>query len=379
MRCGLSAAPATATSSGPRYSRDMDEFDDAIEEIDEVMRQVDDLTADLAPLLETAKTSNFDLTAYDGMQKRFQRQLTLALRAFQGGNIDVDELEQRWARSIATHYEPAYRMGSAQWPKAGVGATDQQFIKAAARSEIGFVSRFAREVGAGKMSERQIAARLDQYALGLESVKTSGWTRKAPDSTWFAWRLGVTSFHCSDCPTLAAASPFSRDQLPTRPRAGDTSCRSRCKCFLEIVDGPIPPRTVRVVTADPDVTSGRKLGGGVPSAAERARVDDLRARINYHRRRIETAPTESARMGAIQARKQANAELIDYQRARQIRDVPMLDVGEVIGRRQIEPDVIDGLVLRGIDGASLDLVDEAAWKGGVADLLQRIETLGQGG
>jgi hypothetical protein len=154
-----------------------------------------------------------------------------------------------------------------------------------------------------------------------------------------------------------------------------SNCRSRCKCSLVIASTPRAPEVVRVTNQNPEIASGRKLVGRTPSPEERATIDDLRARINYHRRRIETAPSMTAKRTAIMERKQANAELIQYLQAKGIRDVPMLDVSDVISGRQIEADVAQGLALRGLDGVTLALADAKEWDAIQQSLLTQIAEL----
>ena len=241
---------------------------------------------------------------------------------------------------------------------------------------MGFASRFVRELAAGDMSEKMIESRIDQYVLGAESMKTSGWVRKSSPDTIYEWRLGASSVTCEDCLTLAGANPFTRDTLPALPKSGMTRCRSRCRCELVIVTQQAPSRIARVTNQNPELASGRKkVGDREPTPAERARVDDMRARINYNRRRIETASTEAARNAAIRARRAANDELIQYQQARGIRDVPMLDVSDVISRRQIDPGVAVGLAIRGLDGTTIALADVKTWEATQRDLMAQIDEL----
>jgi hypothetical protein len=39
-------------------------------------------------------------------------------------------------------------------------------------------------------------------------------------------------------------SPFDKDELPTRPREGETACMSGCNCRIKRDDGAVAPGPV---------------------------------------------------------------------------------------------------------------------------------------
>lgn len=46
------------------------------------------------------------------------------------------------------------------------------------------------------------------------------------------WQLGEDEDHCEDCLGLADGSPYSKGQVPTWPKAGDTQCFDNCYCSI---------------------------------------------------------------------------------------------------------------------------------------------------
>jgi len=343
----------------------------ALSELDRVL---DAAFADLAALVgEASKTSDFGGTEYGVVERRMRRRMEHALDAYSKGTIGVDELENEWASAIAGAYPKAYELGARQWGET-VDAEDRAWIERAVRSEAGYASNFAAQLENGEQAIGGAAARLGLYIDALASVKTAAWVRKAPDDTLFRWVAIGDGATCSDCLTLDSHSPYLRDDLPCQPRSGCTACLGSCRCVVEIVGaGDVPPSPQ---VEDLEATaSGVRTDGSEPTAEERARIDDLRAQINYQRRRIAEARTDAERDAAIAARKQANKELVDFERERGIRSVPMLSVGEVLSGTDISPAALDGLLARGIDGTTLALSDAADARRAALDIQRRVKDL----
>lgn len=63
------------------------------------------------------------------------------------------------------------------------------------------------------------------------------WALSMPFDTLFYWRLSPVEEHCEDCPALALGSPYTKVQLPTFPRMGETECLMNCLCWLETETG----------------------------------------------------------------------------------------------------------------------------------------------
>lgn len=327
-----------------------------------------------AVLGEASKSSDFASTEYSVVERRFERRLQVALRRYSDGKIDAAELEDEWATAIADAYPKAFELGAKQW-EGSIDEDDRAWLEAAVRSEAGYASNFVSQLEDGSQAVGPSAEiRLGMYVDALESVRTAAWVMKAPEDTLFAWVSMADGSVCVDCTILDAHSPYLRDRTPCQPKSGCCRCLSRCRCRLEIVgtsDTPVSPKVTDLEAS----ASGVTRDGQEPSAEDRARIDDLRAQINYQRRRISSATTDAEREAAIAARKQANKELVDFERERGIRSVPMLSVGDVLAGTDLSPEVLAGTLARGIDGATLSLSAAADARAAADDMVARIGQL----
>ena len=78
----------------------------------------------------------------------------------------------------------------------------------------------------GKRAQRYAEAVFSSFnqarVMGMPSVSIIHWHLESPDP-------------CNDCKLIARFSPFTRETLPTVPRAGSTRCLDHCYCSLEVV------------------------------------------------------------------------------------------------------------------------------------------------
>lgn len=100
----------------------------------------------------------------------------------------------------------------------------------------------------------------------------------------------------------------------------------------------------------------------LPNATERLAMDEMYNEVNYNRRLMsQLEPDSEEFMAAVQARKEANGELIDYMEERGIWDKPLLSVDEVITGKDIsmvaERDLFEiGLSGDALEGANAEVV-----------------------
>jgi hypothetical protein len=191
---------------------------------------------------------------------------------------------------------------------------------------------------------------------------------KQPEGTRFRWVLGKAE-HCPDCIVLASQSPFTKQSLPTVPKAGATQCRSNCKCKLVVARGRMSARE-RADAKDAKDRKGESLadmmsfpaklpkGMRLATGLERVNIDDLWSKINYQRRRIANLPDGKARRAAMGARKAANQELIEFLEANNIYETPLWSVDEVIDARHIGARAQADIYRHSLDGESLDLLTD---------------------
>lgn len=322
--------------------------------------------AAISPARFDETSSKFGDPAYDEVKAKFAGQLDRAINDYQRGGMSQSQLEGRFQSAISGAYPDAYRAGLDRWGRTDLSKRDEQWLRRAVSGEAKFARNFAADIASGSVSPAQAANRAGMYVSSLDSVRTNAWVEGSPDGTIFVWELGVAR-HCEDCPSLAMASPYTKEDLPTVPRAGDTACNSRCACDLRIESGGgVLPKTA---LESPDQSHGTNNLGREPTEEERAQIDELRSRLNYWRREIDVAATPAEESAAAAERRAANAALIDLVQGKGIREVPLLSVGEVLTARDVRPEAVQAILDSGIDGITLDLLSEAGFSKGLRELL----------
>ncbi len=261
------------------------------------------------------------------------------------------------------------------WGTTQAPAQASRVLESEIARQKAFASRFAMDIARGETDEgRKIPepTRAAMYADAAEAGYQVGASLGAPDGTLIWWVLAEISDHCWECPVIAANSPYTRETLPTTPRAGATPCRSRCKCHLttRLATGVSPPLTPeqkqsgrrfeeRIVNPPP-VPPGLRL----PTPEERGVLRDLEIQRNFARRNLADAQaagrTAEAKLWAGRSR-DLTGQIIDYNKERGIHHVPTFSVGEVITGKDIGQRDIDRLThLRGIDGVTISRAQLAA-------------------
>ncbi len=296
----------------------------------------------------------------------------------EGGKISRDKFMAGMQTSIHKNFESAYAKGK------GVRISDltdgdREYLRRAVDTEMKFAGGFADDLKAGTVGEvgrMSRERRVQMWSQSVDGVAWHGSVESQPDSVRIFWRLGAAE-HCPDCLLLAASSGpdgYTKWNLPTTPRAGDTVCRTKCQCHLvyktgklskadqanaaelgykkeaslsELLNPPLPPGTRR------------------PTVVERRYIDQKRNEINYYRRQIATGGLDDDVLkDYIDARKAANLELNEFVAQEGIFEVPVYSVDNVIDESHLGRRARRDIARHGLDGGTLDLVD--------AKLLQRM-------
>jgi hypothetical protein len=308
------------------------------------------------------------------------------LQDVDNGELTPSQFTKQARPLIAENFKNAYREGLGRDPDEG----DEEWIRRAVEEEVGHASDLAQKVADGEV--QNLENRAAHYAGSLDGVNWNGQVEGMPDDVVIHWKLGKAE-HCDDCILLAQHSPYSKFTLPTTPRAGDTDCRTNCKCRLvfktgkgagtpEAGVGEIPTtaskmdsETVKVKRGSlEDMLSPKSPPNGLrlPDEDEREALDHLYNRMNYERRKIATLdPVKDAEeyQAAIRARKQANKELIEYMEERSIWDSPLLSVDEVITGSDLSQIAEADIFEKGMNGKAI----KGGLKKKVGALLDRYE------
>jgi len=137
-------------------------------------------------------------------------------------------------------YERAYRLGLSSTFGAGhtsqalLSPEESRWLESAVRHEARYFNRFLDQVGRGS-SPAMFSKRIDMYAKTLESIFRAGQTKGQHPHVEIHWRVNPELENCPACLKLAAGGPYTKDTLPTTPRAGATPCKFNCGCELEFI------------------------------------------------------------------------------------------------------------------------------------------------
>lgn len=186
----------------------------------------------------------------DAVKIEFRKNLSKEIAAFKDGKIAYTTLVRRSATTFRQTYEQSFRLGleaqgvgklTSPSSRRVVGSqptpADIKWIDGAVKQELAYWNKFMRAVKTNTL-RMPLPDRLDMYVRTVDSVFTAGRVQGSPDTSIISWVFGDAE-HCKECVLLESLSPFTKDSLPTTPRAGDTRCLSNCKCKLVIKRAPL--------------------------------------------------------------------------------------------------------------------------------------------
>jgi hypothetical protein len=150
-------------------------------------------------------------------------------RSLYSGDISLSQ----WQIAVASELKDAHLAQSmfAVGGRANMGFAEFGRVGQTLREQYGFLSQFADDIAAGKVSEAMALSRIAHFG---DSAKQSYWNEYADKSTGLIdWILGAfDERNCNLCPQYAANSPYTKETLPARPADGTTPCKGRCRCTL---------------------------------------------------------------------------------------------------------------------------------------------------
>lgn len=148
--------------------------------------------------------------------------------------------------AIRTGHQMAYYAGRTYGGDTSpMGAEDVAEGDAAAATQLPYVEQFIADAAGGTFrvedeagtiatDAEAIRRRAWLYGRRLLGTANLAWVATLADDDLIHWKLGNTEDHCTQCPALAAASPYTRATLNSLPGDGSTDCLSNCKCYLEV-------------------------------------------------------------------------------------------------------------------------------------------------
>jgi hypothetical protein len=337
----------------------------------------------LEQIIEVVSPKRFSLTEAKGLpssianlKKSYADDLAGLMDDLAQQGLSPKEFEKAVRPLVSDNFEKAFKLGS----KRDLMPGDEEWLRRAVDSEVGYARDLADGVAKGATITPDLRA--NSYAAALDGVGWNGAVESMPEGTVIHWVLGQAE-HCDSCCLIAAHSPYDKYSLPTTPRAGDTDCRMNCKCRLVFKQGedagepqdgvfgidaylgademPVPMQGEGLLDwlAPGEAPEGMML----PNATERLAMDEMYNEVNYNRRLMSQLDPDSEEfMAAVQARKEANGELIDYMEERGIWDKPLLSVDEVITGKDISMLTERQLFEMGLSGDALEEAGEEVTK-----------------
>lgn len=136
-------------------------------------------------------------------------------------------------RELSKTYREAFRAGLRAHGvrQRAVTGSDKKWVDSAVRHEAGFLAGVGKAMAGGK-SVKALGPRIAMYGAAALGAFYAGQVAASGPNQQIHWIVDRAAENCQDCLELEARGPYTRDTLPTTPRAGATRCRSNCKCEL---------------------------------------------------------------------------------------------------------------------------------------------------
>lgn len=123
---------------------------------------------------------------------------------------------------------PAESAGKGKTVVHGLDPSDEAWLVSATAHEMRFLNRMVEAITTGDFS-MPLERRVGMYADTLDSVFNSARVISLPQNTLFRWTGPDDKKTCEGCRYLFEQSPFTKNTIPTTPRACMTSCKTNCR------------------------------------------------------------------------------------------------------------------------------------------------------
>lgn len=292
----------------------------------------------------------------------FNANMMDVISGYERGLLNFPGAVKQWRQFTSGHYKKLFLAGTKMagnpyYSKLGLTQKDLSFIKKAMKYEERFLKKFLldikdpRHLPASQIPRDAAGKRLPGYRVkNFDYVKEralmypkcgkaqvfNGLVAGSSQHTVIYWVLGVPMLeHCNDCPRLARRK-YTWQTLRTVPRAGDTECKWKCYCNLEIRPKKAGPKTniPGRATAEALRTAGRHARvfdaqGREITGTLQAEIEGLTAEMNQARQmmRIETG---RERMAWMKRRTMLNKRIIERLKPGGYRSIPTISVKDLL-------------------------------------------------
>ncbi len=178
-----------------------------------------------------------DRTASRAMKRlssNLEKKMLGLYRKFNRDDISKTRFTNDTKNSLFLAYREAYELGTKAAGfdklKSYLGSDEERWLASASKEEQKYLNSFIKDIIKGQ-SVSKVKQRIHNYAESLWTIFNSAKVIHLPPGVVIYWVLESDN-PCKSCRQLNKWSPFTRNTLPTTPRAGDTICRSNCWCRL---------------------------------------------------------------------------------------------------------------------------------------------------
>jgi len=180
---------------------------------------------------------------YKRQMENRQRALKKELRGIMGtyssgrGRLDFDTVRTRIENKLRAGYINSFELGMRAAGVTGFieptsDPTIRKRIDSAIKEEMKYLTKFLDQLGDGKAKGNPVT-RIGNYVESVEAAFNQGRIMAVPSMALIHWHL-ESGDPCPDCVLIQKFSPYTRENLPTVPRAGMTRCLNHCYCSLEV-------------------------------------------------------------------------------------------------------------------------------------------------
>jgi hypothetical protein len=181
---------------------------------------------------------------FNAMLRTRQNDLNALIDQLAKGELTPREWADAFDEVLLNGHTQAWAMGR---QRAGdlypMKPSDQMVGIIAKDAEAPFLQGFMQDIIDGRYRDDegewkigQIKQRASLYVGKMRGTASEAWVKAGPQDEPIKWVM-LALEHCTDCPEMAALSPWEPGDLWAYPGSGDTECLGNCKCVLRRESG----------------------------------------------------------------------------------------------------------------------------------------------
>lgn len=164
---------------------------------------------------------------------RFHITLRRMLAAYFGNSLDINLFRRKSADLFVDIYRKAWELGKkASGQKKVSTSKDDKWFRSAVKEELSFWQSFITALSEENKRKALKVSVYDRIAMYVDTTWFMFNTARVvnmPAAVLLFWYPEKKKTKmCPGCSYMVKHNPFTRDTMPTVPRAGDTPCLSRC-------------------------------------------------------------------------------------------------------------------------------------------------------